>query len=89
MEYTRNGYNTKNIPEGKILPELGNAMQGVGYGRFKYRGPKPPKGTQHKYYFNIYILDCELTIKNSRKKQVVKAMKGHIIQYGFIDGYFE
>jgi len=78
------------IPKGKILPNLGNAMQGIGYGRYKYRGPKPPKGTQHEYQFNIYVLDCELNIKNnSRKKQLLQAMESHIIQYGLINGYFE
>ncbi len=31
-----------------------------------------------------------LTIKNdSHKKQLVKAMNGHIIQYGIINGYFK
>jgi Raf kinase inhibitor-like YbhB/YbcL family protein len=80
----------ENIPHGKILPELGNAMQGVGYGSHKYRGPKPPKGTQHEYKFNFYALDCELNIKNnSRKKTLLKAMEGHVIQYGFISGKYE
>ena len=79
-----------NIPEGKIVPNLGNAMQGIGYGRYKYRGPKPPKGTRHKYQYNIYVLDFELSIKNnSRKRQLFQSMEGHIIQYGFINGYFE
>jgi Raf kinase inhibitor-like YbhB/YbcL family protein len=79
-----------NIPDGKILPDLGNARQGIGYGRYKYRGPKPPKGTQHKYQFNFYVLDCEININNnSRKKHLLQAMEGHIIQYGYINGYFE
>jgi len=79
-----------NIPEGKILPNLGNAMQGIGYGRHRYKGPMPLKGRQNKYQFTIYVLDCELTIKNdSHKKQLVKAMDGHIIQYGIINGYYK
>jgi Raf kinase inhibitor-like YbhB/YbcL family protein len=75
----------KNLPKENILPDLRNAIQ-----KSKYRGPNPPKGIRHKYQFNIYVLDCELTInKNSNKKQLEKAMEGHIIQYGFINGYFE
>jgi len=79
-----------NIPEGKILTDLGNAMQGIGYGKHKYRGPKPPRGSHHEYIFYIYVLDCELNIKNnSRKKQLLRAIDGHIIQYGTIKGIFE
>jgi Raf kinase inhibitor-like YbhB/YbcL family protein len=79
-----------NIPEGKILSNLENAMQGIGYGRHRYKGPMPLKGMRNKYQFNIYVLDCELKIKyNSHKKQLVKAMDGHIIQYGIINGYFK
>jgi len=79
-----------NIPEGKNLSNMGNAKQGIGYGNHKYRGPKPPKGVQHKYQFNIYVLDCELKINSSsHKSNLVKAMDEHIIQYGFINGLFE
>jgi Raf kinase inhibitor-like YbhB/YbcL family protein len=74
-----------NLPEDKILPNLGNAKQ-----RSRYRGPNPPKGITHKYQFSIYILDCELLINiNSNKKQLLKAMEGHILQYGFINCYYE
>ena len=53
----------ENLPEDKILSNLGNAIQ-----RSKYRGPNPPKGIRHKYQFNIYVLDCELKGKNYLKK---------------------
>jgi Raf kinase inhibitor-like YbhB/YbcL family protein len=76
-----------NIPEGKVLSNLGNAMQGIGYGRHRYKGPMSIKGIRNKYQFNIYALDCDLKIKsNSHKKQLVKTMDGHIIQYGIING---
>ena len=75
----------ENLPESKILSNFEYEIPNN-----KYRGPNPPKGIRHKYQFNIYVLDCGLTIKhNSNKKQLVKAMEGHIIQYGFIYGYFE
>jgi len=78
------------IPNGKVLPGLGNAMQGVGYGRHKYAGPKPPRGKQHEYKFTIYALDCEITLKNNaRKKHLLEAIKPHIIQQGSITGVFE
>jgi Raf kinase inhibitor-like YbhB/YbcL family protein len=75
----------ENLLGDKILSDLGSKVPNN-----KYRGPNPPKGIRHKYQFNIYVLDCELIIKNnSNKKQLVKSMEGHIIQYGSIYGYYE
>ncbi len=72
----------ENLSEGRILE---NAVQ-----KSRYRGPNPPKGVRHKYQFNIYVLDCELSLKNnSNKTRLEKAMAGHVIQYGFINGFFE
>ena len=31
-----------NIPRGAQVPSLSGAIQGIGYGRHAYRGPKPP-----------------------------------------------
>ena len=80
----------EDIPAGKFVPALSNARQGIGYGRHKYAGPKPPKGKQHTYRFDIYVLDCELDLKdNTRKKHLVSAMESHILQHGWITGIFE
>ena len=35
------------IPAGKSVPSLGNAKQGVAYGRHRYAGPKPPRRKTH------------------------------------------
>lgn len=82
------------IPEGiskqEIVKSLGNAVQGKSdYGsKHYYRGPKPPFGT-HKYVFKVYVLDITLNLnKNSGKKELQKAMGGHILQYGTLNGYF-
>jgi len=78
------------IPTGKTVPSLGGALQGVGYGRHKYAGPKPPKGKQHVYKFILCVLDCELDLKNNaKKKHLLSAMEGHILQQGEITGVFE
>ena len=75
----------ENNPKENILENIGNAKQ-----KRQYRGPNPPLGIKHKYQFNIYVLDCELNLENNvNKKELVKAMEGHIIQYGFIYGYYE
>ena len=49
------------------------------FGTKGYGGPCPPSGT-HRYFFKIYALDTELDLKqDSRKKDLEKAMKGHIL----------
>lgn len=78
------------IPAGRKIPTLGNAIQGVGYGRHRYAGPKPPKGKRHRYCFTIYVLDCNIHVKSwARKKHLLKAVKPHLIQCGSITGVFE
>jgi Raf kinase inhibitor-like YbhB/YbcL family protein len=79
----------ENIPHGETVASLGNAMQGIGYGRHRYRGPNPPHGS-HRYQFNVYVLDKKLDLSgDSGKKELLKAMEGHILQYGSITGLFE
>ena len=78
------------IPGGRIVPSLGNARQGIGYGWYKYAGPKPPKGQHHLYRFTIYVLDSEIELSLLPTKGVfIKKAKGHIIQLGSIVGKFE
>lgn len=78
------------IPGGKILSCLGNARQGIGYGLYKYAGPKPPKGRQHLYRFTMYALDSEIDLTGlPTKKRFMKMAKGHIIQQGSIVGKYE
>ena len=80
----------KNIPAGKVVPMLGNARQGIGYGFHRYAGPKPPKGKKHTYRFTVYSLDCEMNISaNSMKRSFLKKAEKHIIQKGSIVGDFE
>ncbi|HCR44360.1 MAG TPA: YbhB/YbcL family Raf kinase inhibitor-like protein [Ruminococcaceae bacterium] len=78
------------VPAGKEVPPLGGAVQGVGYGRHKYAGPKPPRGTSHIYRFDVYVLDCTLNLKSgSGKKEFLSAAEGHILQHGSLTGAFE
>ncbi len=53
-----------------------------------YMGPCPPSGT-HRYFFKVYALDTELNLGvNSRKKDVEKAMQGHILAKGELMGLY-
>jgi hypothetical protein len=56
--------------------------------KYSYGGPCPPSGT-HRYFFKVYGLDTTLNLHpNSRKKDVEKAMKGHIVAEGQIVGLY-
>ena len=78
-----------NIPYGKTVEILSGAMQGRGYGKHRYRGPKPPFNWSHKYQFNIYTLDCILDLPAaSRKRDLLKAIHGHILQQAILVGHY-
>jgi len=56
--------------------------------RRSYGGPCPPSGT-HRYFFKVYALDTKLDLNpNSRKRDVERAMEGHIIAKGEIVGRY-
>lgn len=76
------------IPAGKNVP--GGGVQGVAYGLHRYAGPKPPRGKTHTYRFTVYALDRALDLSSgARKKAVLRAAEGHILQSGSILGEFE
>jgi Raf kinase inhibitor-like YbhB/YbcL family protein len=57
-------------------------------GKHSYGGPCPPSGT-HRYFFKVYALDTKLDLNpNSRKKDVEKAMKDHILAKGELVGLY-
>ncbi len=77
------------LPHGETLPGFGDARQGIGYGRHRYRGPKPPlfEWRRHRYVFRFYALDARLTLPaDARKGALLRAMDGHILQQGCIMG---
>ncbi len=58
-------------------------------GNLKYIGPCPPVG-RHAYVFRIYALDQPLEFAEAPDKQaVLDAMKGHVLGYGELTGYFQ
>ncbi len=67
---------TNQIPEG-----YKSEFEGVNdFGVIGYRGPCPPPGNPHRYFFKIYALDAELSLeRGARKEDLLKAMEGHII----------
>lgn len=76
------------VPAGKAVP--GGGTQGVAYGLHRYAGPKPPRRTTHTYRFTVYVLDCALDLDSgARKKALLRAAEGHILQQGSLSGEFE
>lgn len=75
----------ENIPHGEMVETLGKAVQGIGYGKNGYRGPKPPAFIKkvHRYQFHVYVLDCQIELDSrAKKKDFMKTIDGHVIQYG-------
>ncbi len=66
-------------------------MQGENsWGNIAYGGPCPPRDSEHRYFFKLYALDSETGLQPcASKKQLEKAMKGHIIGYGELMGTFK
>lgn len=85
-------------PETRSLPENvardaalpGGAVQGTtDYDRTGYDGPCPPPGRPHRYYFKVFALDTRLALDaTARKKDLLKAMQGHILAQGALMGLY-
>ena len=80
-----------NIPRStvKIGENTVPRTEGINSARQRgYMGPCPPSGT-HRYFFKVYALDTELNLgDNSRKKDVEKALKNHILAKGELIGLY-
>ncbi len=76
-------------PTEKIKEDSVPGTEGLNdFRRHSYGGPCPPSGT-HRYFFKVYALDTNLSLHpNSRKKDVEKAMQGHILAEGQIIGLY-
>lgn len=76
------------IPADKILKN--GAIHGLNdFRKFGYGGPCPPSGV-HRYFFKIYALDTMLDLPpGATKKQLLDAMKNHIIAQGELMGKYQ
>ena len=83
---------TKGLPENiapQENPDNGGKQGTNDFRRIGYGGPCPPGGT-HRYYFKIYALDTILNLPaGADKKQLLKAMEGHIIGQAQIMGKYK
>lgn len=76
----------RGIPQN--FPKTEQTADGARQGRndFKkigYSGPCPPPGKPHRYFFRVYALDTKLNLQaGATKKDVEKAMQGHVLAQG-------
>lgn len=80
---------SEKAPITEMLPNGGkqgsNDFKRAGYG-----GPCPPRGNPHRYFFKLYALDTELSLKSgAAKRDLVKAMKGHVLAEGELMGTYQ
>lgn len=77
------------MPDKSKLPD--GSMQGKNEdGKTKYKGPCPPAGPAHHYFFKIYALDAKTGLKpKATKAEVEAAMKGHILDHAELIGRFQ
>jgi Raf kinase inhibitor-like YbhB/YbcL family protein len=79
---------SENVLKEAQLPD-GSRQGPNDYERIGYVGPCPPRGIHH-YVFTIYALDSKLNVPpGASQKQVLKAMKGHILAKGELVGSFQ
>lgn len=77
------------IPGREIKQNIIPGTEGINdFNSHHYEGPCPPSGT-HRYFFKVYALDTILDLdKNTRKKDLVNAMKNHIEAEGELVGLY-
>lgn len=84
---------TRELPEGVPKEEEveDGALQGANdFRRIGYGGPCPPPGPSHRYYFKLYALDTQLSLKaGATKRDVEKAMEGHILGQAELMGRYK
>jgi hypothetical protein len=88
-----------NLPDSaRQLPERvpsdamlgGGGWQGVNdFAKTGYGGPCPPPGKPHRYFFRLYALDTNLSLKpGAHRTDVDSAMHGHVLAHAELMGLY-
>jgi Raf kinase inhibitor-like YbhB/YbcL family protein len=79
------------VPQTPTLKEPAGALQGENsWPSTGYRGPKPPPGKVHHYYFKLFALDAPLRAEPGLDKRGLLAfIKGHELGKGELMGTYE
>lgn len=70
---------SEGLPATDTVADIGR--QGVNdFRRVGYRGPCPPRGPAHRYFFRLYALDAQITLPPRKVKvDLLKAIEGHVL----------
>lgn len=71
--------------EGEQAGQIGaNDFHNLGY-----RGPCPPPGAPHRYYFKVFALDSMLNLRPGASVKILsEAMQGHVLAQGQLMGVY-
>ncbi|MEK6976914.1 MAG: YbhB/YbcL family Raf kinase inhibitor-like protein [Candidatus Hydrothermarchaeota archaeon] len=76
---------TRELGEGARVERQGKN----GFGVAQYRGPCPPRGPAHRYFFKVYALDTMLDLPGGvTKEELEGAMEGHTLAKGELMGTY-
>ncbi len=77
-------------PGGMDVASLGGKEGVSSFGEYGYKGPCPPPGSKHRYFFKFYALNTVLALDTGTLREgLLAAMKGHILAQGEIVGKYE
>lgn len=75
------------IPAGRHVACLEGAVQGVGRAAHRYKGPRSLLGGVKAYRFTVFTVDCVLNLRETAgRKELLQALRGHILQRGILTG---
>jgi Raf kinase inhibitor-like YbhB/YbcL family protein len=83
---------TRSLDEG--MPKDRELKNGARHGnndwkQSGYRGPMPPPGKAHRYFFRVYALDAKMDLPTgATRQQLLEAMKSHILAQGEVMGTY-
>ena len=77
------------LDAGSAVPQ--GAATGINsWGSTDYRGPCPPTGVAHTYYFKLYALDTVINLGNGTSRDILlNAMTGHVIGSAELTGLYQ
>lgn len=74
------------LKESASIPNQGKN----GFKENRYKGPCPPPGGPHRYFFKLYALDTMISLPDgSLKTQLESAIEGHILGKAELIGTFQ